>query len=78
MITGSYIQYAVTLVNVKCHMSYNMKHLIQQNACEVVYFFVFFRTDAIFNKLITCSISINLKKRKVTLSSIGSLWIMGF
>ena len=62
MITGSYIQYAITLVNVKCHMSYNMKHLIQQNACEVIYFFVFFRTDAIFNKLITCSISINLKK----------------
>lgn len=62
MITGSYIQYAITSVNVKCHMSYNMKHLIQQNACEVIYFFVFFRTDAIFNKLITCSISINLKK----------------
>lgn len=39
------------------------------------FFFVFFRTHVIFSNLIISSISIILKKGKVTFSSLGSLWI---
>lgn len=32
------LTYNMQLVNAKCHTSYNVKHLIQHNACEVIYF----------------------------------------